>query len=283
MQKFAEFTGYDPIQEVPNSFTGLVIDSTTGELFFPNPEATKSIHAFNRTLHGMEAVFYDQNLLTHGYENPERTVHRIYRTIGDTPEIVDSGLKYDITVILPGDWGEQLPTTTGHYHLPLENSKMASPDFYQLLCGEGLALLQKEESGKTEVCLLQPKVGEWVLFPPQYAHSIINIGKTPTVFANICVRQPHLNYKPILSRHGMAYYVLRDGSSGFRFEPNPHYEDNVYCHDATSNLTLPILSDILKNTSFWKLITTRIGDLAFLTHPDNFPEVFNPDPILSIK
>lgn len=260
---------------------GAFLNERTGEITFPQ-EVMHSVQSLERTVKDMQKVFFNTSVLRDP-SHLHRIVHKIYRYVGDTEDMVRAGLKYDITVILPGDWSGQLPTTTGHYHLPLTQGKMASPDFYQLLYGEGLALLQKEAEGVTEVNVLRPNVGDWMLFPPQYAHSTINIGNTPAVFANICVRQPHLNYEPILSRKGMAYYVLRDESEGYKLEKNSNYEGKVEHHEATCSILLPMLSDAPLGTSFWELITTRLDDLIFLTNPDLFPNIYKPDPIQPLR
>lgn len=256
--------------------SGAFLNERTGEITFPQ-NVMHSVQFLERTLKDMQRVLFDPIAL-----DSNRTVHKIYRYVGDTEDMVRAGLKYDITVILPGDWDGQLPTTTGHYHLPLAEGKMASPDFYQLLYGEGLALLQKETEGLTEVNVLRPNVGDWMLFPPQYAHSTINIGNTPAVFANICVRQPHLNYEPILSRMGMAYYVLRDESGGYKLEKNSHYKSQLEYNEADCRVPLPMLSDVSQGASFWELITTRVDDLTFLTHPDLFPSIYETD-LIQIK
>lgn len=199
---------------------------------------------------------------------------------------MESGLKYDITVINPGHWGKQFPTTTGHYHLPLgveENKTTASPDFYQLIHREALAILQKETPHGTEVKILHPKPREWMLFPPEYAHSIINIGDDPAVFTNICVRVPHLNYEPVLDHRGMAYYVLQDEINGFRLERNSNYSTVLPAVDSRCEFTISTLEGIPHDEPFFNLLRRRLSALQFLTYPDNFPDVFFPNPIKPIS
>lgn len=273
---FKETAQSDGLIPLDLCMSGAFLDERTGKITFPQ-NVMHSVQFLERSLKDMQSVLFDPSVA-----NSSRTVHKIYRYVGDTEDMVRAGLKYDITVILPGDWSGQLPTTTGHYHLPLAEGKMASPDFYQLLYGEGLALLQREADGVTEVRVLRPKIGDWMLFPPQYAHSTVNVGNTPAVFANICVRQPHLNYEPILSRNGMAYYVLRDETGGYKLEKNFHYKGEIEYHEATCNVSLSMLSNVRPGTSFWELINTRVDDLTFLTHPDLFPSFYEAD-LIQIK
>ncbi len=255
---------------------GASLNLFTGEIHLP-PEVTESMQLIQRHLVDMKTVFYQPDLLTANHD-PQRIVHRIYRYVGDTEIMVQAGLKYDITVILPGDWGSQLPTTTGHYHMPLEQGKSASPDFYQLLYGQALAILQRETVDGTEVKLLRPMPGEWMLFPSQYAHSVINIGHEPAAFANICVRKPHLNYEPIVEKRGMAYYVLQEGMSGYRLERNTNYKRIVSLTYGRSMVRIPDLEHIVGKSFYW-LLTQKTSSLGFLVDPDSFPDIFDPDPI----
>lgn len=275
-----EFCGYDPIIDLPFAMDGLTIDQATGELYFPKPELTRSTVYFVRSLSEMHDIYHDDELLQKGIVSSQKTVHRIYRTIGDTEEIVKSDLKYDITVILPGDWDRQLPTTTGHYHLPIEgnSSTIPSPDFYQLISGNVMAILQRETEKGTEVLILQPKIGDWVLIPGEYAHSVVNIGKKPAVFANVCVRTPHLNYKPILERRGMGVYVTRNDSDGsIEIVRNRNYEKIAFVAMGQSQPNIPNL--IIDKQSLFELLNSHLDDLRFLTAPDSMPQIFIPDPI----
>jgi oxalate decarboxylase/phosphoglucose isomerase-like protein (cupin superfamily) len=185
-------------------------------------------------------------------------------------------------VILPGDWGKQLPTTTGHYHLPVEGSASLtpSPDFYQLISGDIMAILQRETKKGTEILVLQPRVGEWVLIPGEYAHSVVNIGKEPAVFANICVRTPHLTYEPILERKGMGVYVVRNSLDGtVQIIKNPNYEQIASVAMATSQPRIPNLEPLTHKKSLFDVLNNRLGDLRFLTDPDSMQRIFKPDPI----
>jgi len=163
--------------------------------------------------------------ITKNFEN--KIIHRIYRYVGDSPVLKRNNLKLDITVILPGSWAGEFIKTTGHYHLSIGKNQTAPPDLYQLVFGKGIILIQKEENKKIIPYIIQPKLLEPILIPPEYAHTIINIGTSPMVFQNICVRIPHLNYKPILNRKGMAYFIKRKEGK-LCFIPNLNYSKNGY-------------------------------------------------------
>ena len=109
-------------------------------------------------------------------------MHRIYRMIGDTDGIVESGLKFDITVILPGQFGREFPKTIGHYHLPLEDGT-PTPDFYQVVYGQGIILLQVKHNSTVKASKVNTKEMRYILIPPWMGHLTINTGKEPLVFA----------------------------------------------------------------------------------------------------
>jgi oxalate decarboxylase/phosphoglucose isomerase-like protein (cupin superfamily) len=268
------------------SIPGLSVCRQTGELFFPSQRLEKSVAHIVRSLSDMHDVLFDRQILENGNISKDKIVHRIYRTVGDTKDIMEADLKYDITVILPGDWGKQLPTTTGHFHLPVEGSEnlIPSPDFYQLISGNILAILQKETEQGTEVLTLSPKIGEWVLIPGEYAHSAVNIGEDPAVFANICVRTPHLTYEPIVEKRGMGIYVIRDGLSGaMRIVRNQHYERIASVAMAVSQPRIPNLESLMHKQSLFNVLNTKLSDLRFLTHPDSAQYMFNPSPIRIVQ
>lgn len=282
----AERSEYDnPFMELHTSMRGLVIHKATGELFFPDKEITASTVYLERTLDEMQSVFYDEQLLKRRDLHPHQVVHRIYRTIGDTEQIVQSGLKYDLTVIRPGDWDRQLPTTTGHYHRPIQgkDSSTPSPDFYQLLSGNIIAILQKETVEGIEILLSQPKPGDWVLIPGEYAHSVVNTGQEPAVFANICVRTPHLDYDPILRNRGMGVYVVRGENNQPAIVRNRNYPKFASVRFTRSNPQIPGLKHLTHQESFFTLLNEHLDQLTFLADPDSFPQIFNPNPIQIIE
>lgn len=126
----------------------------------------------------------------------------------------DDGVKFDITSlashhVLGRHWTGEFPKTAGHYHTVVRGQTHASPDFYQVAFGSGTILLQCVEHGRVRVFAIAVSSGDVILIPPQYAHATVNSGETPLVFANICVRQPHLNYQDIQKYRGLAYFSLR--------------------------------------------------------------------------
>jgi len=77
-----------------------------------------------------------------------------------------SPINLGLTVVNPGTIGKEFYMTHGHVH------KKLIPEFYILLEGKGVLLIQK---GKPKT--IELKKGEIKLIPIGYAHRLINTGK----------------------------------------------------------------------------------------------------------
>ena len=77
-----------------------------------------------------------------------------------------SPMKLTLTVVNPGRVGKEFYFTKGHVH------KKRTPEFYILMEGSGVLLIQK---GGPKVIRL--KKGEIALIPEGYAHRLVNNGK----------------------------------------------------------------------------------------------------------
>lgn len=237
------------------------LDLDTGVIHF---EDLKPKLVLERVLRDMQPVLAKQP-----EENYNPLVHRIYRMIGDTEEIIGSGLKFDITVILPQQFGNEFPKTTGHYHLPLQNGT-ATPDFYQIVYGKGLIILQTEEPS-VKAFKVDTKEMQYVLIPPNMGHLTVNTGKEPLVFANICIRAEHLNYEPYMQRKGGAFYLFEQDNEPV-FSPNPNYRDQSL--ETLKPNTISPLGN-LTNLPFYTLLKGQIARLEFLTQPQNYCGLFD--------
>ena len=229
-----------------------------------------------RTLSDMYPVLAQTNpIISPGLEgilNPENDgalVHWLLRSIGDTPEIEASGLKLDVTVILPTPFGPEFPKTTGHYHLPLADGTR-TPDFYQVVHGEGVIMLQREDMPGINAYVVRPEIMQHIVIPPWMGHLTINTGDVPLVFANICTRGPHLDYRPYLDRHGAAYYLLnRNGVE--TFIPNPAYKNVPPLEELSPNGSMGLDNPEL---SFYPILRDSPQKLRFLTHPSEYLDRF---------
>lgn len=171
-------------------------------------------------------------------------------------------IRYDITVILPGTIGGEYIKTIGHFHPLKPHSSETYPEYYEVISGEAIYLLQKNSrSGEVEeIMAVEAKQGDKVFIPPSYGHVTINPGNNPLVMANLIESHFSSLYGPFQEKHGAAYYYL-EGEDGKRnFVKNTNYQNSI----ALKLLAAPSLSqpvNIVKNNSLYD---------AFITEPEAF-------------
>ncbi len=118
-------------------------------------------------------------------------------------------LRYDITVIPPRELCGEFVKTKGHYH-PENPAGVGYPEIYEVLEGEAYYLLQTRQLD--DVVLISASCGDIVIIPPGYGHISINPSPSATlVMANIVSTAFESEYNEYETRHGAAYYVMRDG------------------------------------------------------------------------
>lgn len=142
----------------------------------------------------------------------------------------------NITVWEFGMIGGEYIKTYGHYHVgDLDET-------YQILWGEGIALLQKraiDKSGKPiddeieDFKAIKVKAGDKVYMPKDYGHLLVNIGKTyfvtiddsPVYFEEVDpVSLPgHADYEAVKKLKGFAYYVVEKNGKPTLVK-NPNYK-----------------------------------------------------------
>jgi glucose-6-phosphate isomerase len=136
-------------------------------LFEPNAEARESV----KTLGQLADVFADRNALRAMDANT--VVYRV-QVWHPVPEGTEGGLFWGVTVIEAGLVGSEYFMTHGHFHLKRDRS-----EYYATLEGDG-ALIMMDERRKT---WMEPMTfGSVHFIPPQTAHRVANIGKSPLRF-----------------------------------------------------------------------------------------------------
>jgi len=143
----------------------------------------------------------------------------------------------NITVWEPGTISGEYIKTYGHYHVGQLD------EIYNILFGEGIALLQKlsiSETGEMiadsveEFKAIITKVGQEIYMPPSYGHLLVNTGKTFFVTADNSPvdfeeKDPtsfpgHADYELVKKMHGFAYYVVEhEGKPALK--KNPLYRE----------------------------------------------------------
>jgi glucose-6-phosphate isomerase len=128
-------------------------------------------------------------------------------------------LRYDLTVIPPGDIGGEWVKTKGHYH-PKNAAGVGYPEIYEVLEGRAHYLLQSRDL--TDVVMIDAAAGDVVIIPPEYGHITINPDPARTLaMANIVSTAFESEYGEYESCHGAAYYEFSNG--GLR--KNTHYNN----------------------------------------------------------
>lgn len=167
-------------------------------------------------------------------------LYLMYRGVckrNDISKIRNCGLRYDITVILPGTVGEEYIKTIGHVH-PLSsfsNFNRTFTEVYSVIFGNAVYVLQKfshlylsggeKESKKIieDVAIIEAKAGDIIFIPSHYGHTTINTGKTPLVMANILYGDFNSIYEPYKTFRGASYYFKKGKNSSPEINNNKMY------------------------------------------------------------
>lgn len=141
----------------------------------------------------------------------------------------DNNIRYDLTVLVPGKIGREYIKTVGHFHPLKANGTETFPEYYEVLSGEAIYLLQKNaRSGDVEeVIVVEAKAGDKVFIPPGYGHVTINPGDSHLVMANLIESNFVSNYGPLAEKHGAAYYYIQDENGKNQWIKNQHYVNSV--------------------------------------------------------
>ena len=119
-------------------------------------------------------------------------------------------IRFDITVIPPRQLGCEFVKTAGHYHPSIKGG--AYTEIYEVLRGSGLFLLQKRVGNKIkDVVIIEGKRGDKIIVPPNCGHITINKSRATLVMSNLVSSVFKSRYKPILKKHGGAYFICIDG------------------------------------------------------------------------
>lgn len=180
------------------------------------------------------------------------------------------GLRFDITVIMPGLIGKEYNKTVGHYHPVKSGTNCTYPEVYEVLSGEATYLLQcggKEAGQVSDAYVVVARAGDKVVIPPGYGHVTINAKNAPLVMTNWVAAEFSSVYGEIKDLRGGAFYLLEKNDAP-EWSPNPRY------------ISLPSLRlmepvdyaqfGLQAGEPMYKLIFTEPEKLRFLTHPEEF-------------
>jgi glucose-6-phosphate isomerase len=233
---------------------------------FGNREVEASI----RRLYDIREVVYDKGWLKNA-ENVE--LYYMYRDLSlskkDREIILESGLRYDITVIPPRMLGLEYVKTLGHYHPLIPGTGLSYTEIYEVLEGEAHYLLQKEEKGRiVDVAMVKAEKGDKVIIPPNYGHVTINPSNKVLKMANFVAREFSSVYEPYKGKGGAAYFEL----GGNKLVENENYGPlpEVRFLKPTNYSEV----GLRKGKEMYGLIRKDPSLLRYLTAPQEFSSLF---------
>lgn len=224
----------------------------------------------------------------------ERALYFMYRALS-LPEhemlFEKNGIRYDITVLMPGSIEAECIKTVGHYHPVKPGAACTYPEVYEVLHGQARYLLQRPccleepQEGLEQVIVVSAAAGDKVLIPPDFGHVTINPGPDFLVMSNLVATDFESVYSPLQEMGGAGYFGLafpvekKDdyGGSGIAgsepvFKPNPCYASLPPLITARPQ-ELPQFS-LLKNFPQYSAFVENPAHFSFLTHPENYAADF---------
>ncbi|MDD1724930.1 MAG: glucose-6-phosphate isomerase [Methanospirillum sp.] len=171
-----------------------------------------------RSFTELRAVFADPECSCKGQ------AYEMFRAVAKDEEdrewLSANHIRYDVTRIpariICGEWIK----TKGHYH-PLSPDGVSYPEIYEVLEGDALYLLQKQDL--SDLILVKAHSGDLVLIPPGYGHVTVNPSDKTLLMANLVSSSFTSDYLPFEKLRGAAYYLFSDGLIG----KNTHYPDRI--------------------------------------------------------
>ncbi len=221
-----------------------------------------------RRLYDMKDVIFDKIWLA-GAENIE--LYYMYRDLylskSDLEKLREQNLRYDITIIPPRMMGAEYVKTAGHYHPRISGGSITYPEIYEVLGGEALYLLQKQDL--SDVVVVNASAGDKVLIPPDYGHITINRSNNTLKMANFVARDFSSLYEPYREKGGGAYFFTKDG-----WIKNPQYPEVAELRrlDAPDASMLRRIG-MSKSREMYPILKEK-GRLDYLVHPDKNLEIF---------
>ncbi|MGE5392566.1 MAG: glucose-6-phosphate isomerase family protein [Candidatus Saccharibacteria bacterium] len=205
----------------------------------------------------------------------QEDMYYMYRDVHfpeDEEAIRKSHVTYDITVIPPVMTGREFNKTVGHYHAVKSGTGLAYPEVYEVLHGHCLFLLQKMDAEFRElitILAIEARAGEKVVYPPNYGHVIVNLGKDILVTANWVGDGFERMYKPVADMRGMAYYVVEaDNEKGYELVPNKSYKNVPEVRMITGKFMDNLA--IAGSKPMYSIGTGNPESLEFLNQPEKY-------------
>ncbi len=182
-----------------------------------------------------------------------------------------NGLRYDVTVTLPGTVGGEFIKTAGHYHA-LDASGVSWAEIYDVLAGEAAFVLQRAEGDPvgdpdvTRGIVIVAAPGDRLVIPPDFGHVTVNIGTTPLVVADLVATASNNHYQSYAARRGGAIRIMAvpGEDDSFEAEWNAAYSEVA---DGIEVIAAGDLAPFEAETPLYTLGVDFPEKVAFLTNP----------------
>ncbi len=250
----------------------LLWDPVTKQIVFEKGSAQEVPSPDIRRRQEMSGVLYDRQ----AGEIDE--LYYMYRDIAldeDRDAIRQKGLRYDLTVIVPGTLGGEYIKTAGHYHPKKPGTGLTYPEVYEVLHGRAHYLLQRlhpEAPGQLDsVILIAAKPGDKVLIPPHFGHITINPGEDYLIMSNWVAREFSSIYEPVQKAGGGAYFELYT-DEGPEFLANPGYPDLPPLQRCPVTPVPPL--NLITGFPLYRLFQENREAFDFLLYPENYTAIF---------
>jgi glucose-6-phosphate isomerase len=196
-----------------------------------------------------------------------------YRDVRQATEtgLAANGLRYDVTVTLPGTVDGERIKTAGHYHA-LDAHGVSWPEIYDVLSGSAVFVLQRavgDPAGDPEIdraLAIVAGPGDRLVIPPDYGHVTVNVGETPLVVADLVATASNNHYQSYANRRGGAVRIRETPDRDLPFTAiwNPAFPE------VTTGIEIVPASTLRLYESATPLYTLGVDfpeKVAFLTNP----------------
>ena len=198
-------------------------------------------------------------------------IYRNSRLEKDDPVFRKNGLRYDITVILPGSVGGEPIRTIGHTHKLFKGGRPA--EIYQVVSGSALFLLQDIKTNT--IYRIPRRSGQKIVIPGNCAHLTINQSPNkPLVVADIFIdRKNTSDYGFFKKTHGPSWRPLRKNGKLF-FKKNPQGNRSAKLLPMTKRVVLP--EGIGQKSPLYSEFVKNPNKFSFLTQSKKYAKKISP-------
>jgi glucose-6-phosphate isomerase, archaeal len=204
---------------------------------------------------------------------PGRTLYWMYNGIGPLAQrarVINSELRYELTLMFPDPVGRERSKTLGHYHAVYPKDKLGYPEIIEVLHGEGYFIFYNMDyrTARSDYTLVtHAKPGDKIIIPPNLYHGAIVAGDEPLLFADLLPMDINPVYQHVATIGGMSHLHMTDNS----WIPNPRFARTgpLLMQDAAEYPELGLTRDM----PLYSLFLKAPESLHWLREPDRFPEV----------